>query len=44
MHVQVVSVVCHREERSKDTEGQIRFLVYTLELASKLADASGVAL
>lgn len=31
-----------REEKSRNTEKQIKFLVYTLELASKLADASGM--
>ena len=30
-----------REEKSRNTEKQIKFLVYTLELASKLADTSG---
>ena len=30
-----------REERSSSTEGQIRFLVYTLEIASRRADTSG---
>lgn len=30
-----------REERSSSTEGQIKFLVYTLEIASQRADASG---
>ena len=34
----------NREERSRNTEAQIRFLVYTLEIASKLADASGTLL
>jgi len=32
---------CCREERSQDTEGQIKFLVYTLEIASYRADATG---
>ena len=31
----------YREERSSSTEGQIRLLVYTLEIASQRADASG---
>ena len=30
-----------REERSSSSEGQIRFLVYTLELASQRADSLG---
>ncbi|CAK0736266.1 hypothetical protein CVIRNUC_000718 [Coccomyxa viridis] len=30
-----------REERSSSTDGQIKFLVYTLEIASQRADASG---
>ncbi|KAK9906620.1 hypothetical protein WJX75_005131 [Coccomyxa subellipsoidea] len=36
-----VVIMRPREERSRNTEAQIRFLVYTLEIASKLADASG---
>ena len=30
-----------REERSSSSEGQIRFLVYTLEIASHRADSLG---
>ncbi|CAL8462258.1 g1789 [Coccomyxa elongata] len=37
----VVVIMRPREEKSRNTEKQIKFLVYTLELASKLADASG---
>lgn len=32
----------HRNENSRSSDGQLRFLVYTLELASRLADEHGM--
>ena len=33
--------IAHRLENSRSDEGQLRFLVYTLEMGSRLADLKG---
>lgn len=43
-HGRTLVIMRPRNERSSDPDGQIRFLVYTLELACKRADASGMSL
>ena len=41
-HGRTVVIMRPRHEQSSNPDGQIRFLVYTLEQASKRADASGM--
>ena len=41
-HLQNAQLSVHRNENSRSNDGQLRFLVYTLELASRLADEHGV--
>ena len=44
MHLQgqEAQLSVHRNENSRSSDGQLRFLVYTLELASRLADEQGM--